>query len=426
LSFFHAWSDDVAETSTSLELPLERVDTVTCRHCFRRVTAGNWPLLATVPCPHCSRPLNVYGKLGPFLVQALLSRSPICWVFEGVEPNINQPVVLQVWRHDTAEGDNLKQLISHFKHLARAPHPNLMKVLSLGQTKEVLYVVMESVGPQRLKTFTETAQPLEEEQALRIALGIAQGLGAAASVKALHGDLQPDHIALADSDGRAAVMNLGMDLLGQKLTAAGKVWASPLYIAPEKVRGQPHTIQSDMFSLGCILFQLLAGKPPYMAANNKELLTARLHPEPPPIEAVRSDLSAAAVAVVTRLMQTKPAHRYGDYASLEAELQSAIDSGGQDAPIVFADAPTPERFIPGGAGALRRDGARAVVRDRRTPMNLVLGLLVLAALVGVVIFIINHADGFKPPPPVQVIKKKIPRPPDVPDSKPDAADDDAK
>ncbi len=391
----------MSDEPVQLDIPLERVPVIVCRHCGKRVSTGTWPLLSTVPCPYCAKPLTVSGQLGPFLVSAIVARGAVAWVFRAVEPTIHQQVILQVCKPHADDADLLKSFVAQARALAKSKHPNLARVLSLGQSHQMTYLVIGAVEGDSLRSLIENRQMLTEQQALGLATDVAQGLQEAASLGATHGDLQADNIVIQPT-GVAVVMNFGLDLLGKKLTESGKVWGSPQYIAPEKLKGQSAGIQSDMYSLGCLLYHVLTAHAPFSGATSREIATARLKSPAPDIRLSRDDLSEGTAAIIARLLERRPADRYADYNELLAELRDAASA--IDYELDGAEAPVRSRSgsvdfepddLPPMAARLSAP-ARSMRRKHAGNGTLVAAIAMLLCVIGITALIVKYANDNAP------------------------------
>ena len=312
-------------STATLNLKVDRVDQATCPKCMRLIEVAGRPPLSDTTCPHCHTAFNVPGQLGQYRLLRVLSRGPRAWVFEAEDVTLGRNVGLQLLLHDPDAKDVLRDFVAQARRLAQLDHPNIVKLLTMGQKKGQAFLVMHLVHGYPLKQWINSADPIDEETAVALAADITRGLQAAWEVGVVHGDLNADNVLINDK-GEAQLVDIGLGLLAAKEAAAGKVWASPLYIAPEKIRSGKSCVASDLYSLGALLYHTLAQRPPFQGPDVKQTLLARLKIAPIDLQQLRPDLSPTLIGIVNRLMALDPEDRYPDYELLLADLEDDLET----------------------------------------------------------------------------------------------------
>src|SRR5271157_3902169 len=229
------------------------------------------------------------------------------------------------------------QFIKRFRQEARAAyllrHPNIVEVADLDQDEDgSLFIAMEYVaGPSLRAVLHQAPHGLPVARALHIARGLAAGLAAAHARGAIHRDIKPENILLgAQHDGgeQAKVLDFGIAAMTEGITNLSHthgVLLTPEYAAPEQWRGTPAAEldgRTDLYALGCVLYEMLAGRPPYHAENAEGWMYQHLQGTPPPLELLRPELAwehPGMEAIVMRLLAREREHRFSSaVAALEA------------------------------------------------------------------------------------------------------------
>lgn len=264
-----------------------------------------------------------------------LGRGGMATVWRAHDLRLERPVALKCLTAPLAEDpEYLVRFFAEAQQVARLSHPNVVRVLDFGQGEECPYLVMEYLPGGSLVELTES--PVEPERAIALISGAARGAGAAHSAGMVHRDLKPGNILLTE-DGTPKVADFGIAVTGaqERLTATGTAIGSPHYVSPEHASGRPVGPQSDVYSLGIVLYQLLAGRRPFESDNLMALAIAHVEEEPEPPSTHNPELSAEIDAAVMRCLSKDPDERFAD----GAEMAAALDSLGADGATAALVAP---------------------------------------------------------------------------------------
>jgi serine/threonine-protein kinase len=254
--------------------------------------------------------------IGPYQVVSFIARGGMGDVYRATDARLGRDVAVKLLA-ETKTGD--PQRVARFMHEARVTasldHPNIVRVFDVGRTAARAYLVAELLQGETLRQRIERgALPIEE--VVRIALEIAAGLGAAHAAGLVHRDLKPDNVFLTYA-GTTKLLDFGIAKLAQDehvrdgfSTLTGVVLGTAGYLAPEQIRGMVIDARADLFALGAVLFEMIAGARAFAREHIVETLHAILHDAPPDLRIIRPETPAALVAVVERLLQTAPEARF--------------------------------------------------------------------------------------------------------------------
>jgi tRNA A-37 threonylcarbamoyl transferase component Bud32 len=208
---------------------------------------------------------------------------------------------------------------------ARLSHPGLVPIFDAGVDQGTAYIVMEVVRGRTVHQVLVDDGPLPVARAVGIAADVCAVLEVAHRAGIVHRDIKPGNIALSD-DGRTRVFDFGIAHTSGSagLTAIATVIGTAAYLSPEQAAGQPADPRSDLYSVGCVLEEMLTGSPPFAAETPVALLHQHIHEEPRPPSTRRPEVSAALDAVVLHLLAKDPAHRPESAAEARRELLAAV------------------------------------------------------------------------------------------------------
>jgi serine/threonine-protein kinase len=260
---------------------------------------------------------------GRYRLLGLLGRGGVGEVWRAEDLQLGRPVAIKLLRR--LEGDALSSL-ERFKReaqaTARLSHPNVVATYDIGSTDDRAYLVMELVrGGDLAQLLRNHGLPPAEEVA-DLAIQAARGLDAAHAAGIVHRDVKPANLLLS-SDGTLKITDFGIArMLGTENTGGltGPVLlGTAAYLSPEQVRGEPATPASDRYALGCVLYELLAGRTPFTGEAH-EVLDGHVRSEPVPVLAYRPDAGAGLANLVMHLLAKDPAVRPATAAEAEACL----------------------------------------------------------------------------------------------------------
>lgn len=249
--------------------------------------------------------------LGPYVIEAVLGEGAMGVVYRAAPSGGGDTVALKVLRPELS-GDPLYE--RRFVHEARAAsvlrHKHLVSVLDAGEADGHRYLAVAYVGGPSLADRVEADGPLPLEELLRVVAEVGAGLDALHGAGLVHRDVKPDNILL-DESGTAALTDFGLAKgpAYTVLTKAGQAVGTLDYMAPELIRGASATAASDLYSLGCVVFECIAGVPPFSGKSLFAVGSAHVSEEPPDPLSGRPDLPPALSWAVLQALAKEPEDR---------------------------------------------------------------------------------------------------------------------
>ena len=247
---------------------------------------------------------------GRYLLQEVLGRGGMATVWRGRDLRLQRAVAVKVLDLGViVEASVWERLAREARTLARLAHPNIVGVHDFDVQDDTAYLVMELVqGPSLAVLLAQGKLPVG--QAVRIAVGICDALAAAHDAGILHRDVKPGNLLIV-ADGGVKVCDFG--LARPPVTAAmpdaATVDGTCEYLAPERVNGQPGDARGDLYALGCVVYAMLAGAPPFTGSDPAGVLRRHVHELPRPLGEVREDIPAGLDGLVVELLAKNPADR---------------------------------------------------------------------------------------------------------------------
>jgi serine/threonine-protein kinase len=241
------------------------------------------------------------------------------------------------------EMSHRQDLVTRFFNEARAAtavkHPGIVEIYDFGYAADgSAYIVMEFLQGESLASRLQRRGPLPEARAAALGRQVAGGLGAAHAKGIVHRDLKPDNIFIVpDADvaegERPKILDFGIAKLaseqsaGQSMTRTGMVMGTPAYMAPEQCKGAGQVdARSDLYALGCILFEMVCGRPPFVAEGAGEVMALHIF-SPPPSPRMFAPVSAALEQIIVRVLAKDPDQRFRSAEEMAAALQAVQPSG---------------------------------------------------------------------------------------------------
>ncbi len=296
-------------------------------------------------------------------------------VFRARDNQLDRRVAIKIL-HERYAGDPeyLARFRTEARSVARLSHPNIVTVIDRGDDDGRQYIVFEHVDGENLKELVRRSGRLPVRRAIELALQVADGLAFAHQEGLVHRDVKPQNVLLS-REGEVKVTDFGIARsleVEHGVTQTGTVLGTGEYLAPEQASGKPISPATDVYSLGVVLWEMLAGEVPFSGENFVAVALRHVNEPVPSLREIRPDVSPRLAAAVERALAKDPAHRFPSMAALAKELRACLAEeeappAPEDAALTLITAPAPAR-----ARATRRRS-----RGRRT-----LGYALLALVAG--------------------------------------------
>jgi serine/threonine-protein kinase len=319
---------------------------------------------------------------GRYELKELVGHGGMSSVYKAHDSLLERNVALKIL-HEQYSAD--EEFVERFKREARSvaqlQHPNIVTVIDRGEEEGRQYIVFEYIDGENLKELVVRKGRLDVNEALEIALEVARGLAFAHDHGLVHRDVKPQNVLL-NGDGRAKVTDFGiartLDVDG--MTSAGTVLGTSNYIAPEQASGQPVDAHTDVYALGAVLYEMLAGDVPFTGESFVAVAMKHVNQPPPNLLDVRSSVPLRVAAAVDQALEKDPEQRFPTMDAFAAELDACLaelERGNSDATMV----------IP----ALRRRRRKSV---SRLPVGITLAaVLAIAAIVAGLLTLARGDEG---------------------------------
>jgi len=235
--------------------------------------------------------LRLGETLGPYRLESVLGEGAVGVVFAAVADD-DTVVALKVLKRVLSDNDVYRQrFVREARVASEVRHRHLVPILDLGEARGHQYLAAAHVDGGSLAELIETGGPLSLDQALQLAAEVASALDALHANGIVHRDVKPSNVML-DREGRAAVTDFGLAKgpAYTVLTRPGQVMGTPDYIAPELIRGESSGPPADVYALACVVYECLAGGPPYGDKRLFEIGSAHLDEPPPDLSVARPDV----------------------------------------------------------------------------------------------------------------------------------------
>lgn len=248
-------------------------------------------------------------------------------VYEARDLYLNRNVAVKIINLDTNKIDNLSQerFLQEIRAVSRIRHPNVILVYDIFIDQKNWCLVLELLKGKTLKEYLSNLGVLSINETLNIIQKILLGVNACHQAGIVHRDLKPDNILLTDN-GAIKVLDFGIAMIdGHEVKKhAHQVVGTMKYIAPEVVKFEPATIQSDIYSLGIILYELLLGKPPFMHKNPQLLANKHIKEPMPLIRDYNPTIPQSLENIIIRATNKNPAERYQSIQEMSEDLATCL------------------------------------------------------------------------------------------------------
>ena len=325
-------------------------------------------------------------------------------VYRAFDPTLERWVAIKLMHRDiSTDPDQLERFRREARAVASLSHPHIVTVIDAGEDEGAPYIVFEYVDGETLKERIRSVGRLPVPEAVAYAIEIGRALSCAHSHRLVHRDVKPQNV-LIDPDGRAKVTDFGIarSLEAQGLTATGRVLGTTDYVSPEQALGHQVTEQSDIYSLGIVLYEMLTGETPFSADTQVAVAMKHVKDPLPDVQRRRPEVSAALAAIVERSTAKETGNRYRTVDEMVHDLEQVLAIEAARAGETSGEATAVLQALPGDTADY------APARLRRPRRTLILAALAIGLIAGGIAYlatrtekgpgnaVIPHAGGLTP------------------------------
>jgi tRNA A-37 threonylcarbamoyl transferase component Bud32 len=263
---------------------------------------------------------------GRYRLDAQIGAGGMSTVYRAFDQTLERRVAIKLMHREIAsDSDQLERFRREARAVAQLSHPHIVGVIDAGEDESRPYIVFEYVEGETLKERIRRMGRLPMEEAIAYAIEITRALGCAHARHIVHRDVKPQNV-LIDEEGSAKVTDFGIarTLDQEGLTADGRVLGTTDYVSPEQALGHDVNGQSDIYSLGVVLFEMLTGDVPFHGENQVAVAMKHVREDMPDLQSRRPEASATLASVLDRMTDKDLARRYPDTDTLEADLEEAL------------------------------------------------------------------------------------------------------
>lgn len=267
------------------------------------------------------------GRIAEYEVVGIIGRGGMGVVFKAFDPRLNRFVAIKMLLpHLASFGAARKRFAREGQAAAAVVNDYVLPIYAVAEWRGVPYLVCQYSRGTTLQMRVQSEGPLELEEILRLGMQTARGLAAAHAQGLVHRDVKPSNILLDGSVERALLTDFGLARAvdDASITRTGMIAGTPQYMSPEQARGGSVDARSDLFSLGCVLYFLCTGHPPFRADNSYAILRLITDEEPRSIREINPGIPDWLCSVVHKLMAKKPEDRYASASEVADQLEACL------------------------------------------------------------------------------------------------------
>ena len=263
---------------------------------------------------------------GRYRLETQVGSGGMSTVHRALDEKLRRPVAVKLMHRSTAaDADHLERFRREARSVASLSDPHLVGVIDAGEDQGLPYIVLEYVDGETLKDRIRRNGRLDVSEAIAYSIEISRGLTAVHRAGIVHRDVKPQNVLL-DTEGRAKVTDFGiarsMDEDG--LTADGRVIGTTDYVSPEQALGESVGKESDIYSLGVVLFEMLTGEVPFSAESPVAVAMCHVRDPMPDVRSMRPEVSATVAAILDKATAKEPSARYSSFETLGSDLEGAL------------------------------------------------------------------------------------------------------
>jgi tRNA A-37 threonylcarbamoyl transferase component Bud32 len=329
---------------------------------------------------------------GRYRLEARIGAGGMSTVYRATDETLERQVAVKLMNREVAtDSDQLERFRREARAVAQLSHPHVVGVIDAAEDEGRPYIVLEYVEGETLKERIRRLGRLPIAEAVAYAIEITRALGAAHARHIIHRDVKPQNVLL-DEEGSAKVTDFGIarTLDEEGLTADGRVLGTTDYVSPEQALGQHVTGQSDLYSVGVVLYEMLTGEVPFKGENQVAVAMKHVREQIPDVQTKRPEISAALAAVIETATAKRQDDRYANDAELISDLEDVLAIETARAGSATGEVTSVLRTLPSGTRS------RIPYRLRHPAVAIILLMVIVAGLAAAAVFLArrtHHGTG---------------------------------
>ena len=266
-------------------------------------------------------------RIGKYEVECVIGEGSMGVVYRAVDPLINRRVAIKVMTDAVAQDAALRgRFLREAQTAGSLQHPNVVTIYDFGEVEDHLFIAMEYVEGNDLADLLLKDVSIPIIEALDLVIGVLNGLAYAHKRGIIHRDIKPANIRV-DTEGKARLMDFGVaHLASSEMTSTGMLLGTPAYMAPEQITGGSVTAETDIFSVGAVLYELLARRRPFTGDTLQSLMYSILNKSPESLEAIVPKMPLGLHDIVMRALNKEASQRYHSAMAMANDLAAIRDS----------------------------------------------------------------------------------------------------
>ncbi|MEP6731211.1 MAG: serine/threonine-protein kinase, partial [bacterium] len=268
---------------------------------------------------------------GRYVLKREIGRGGAATVYLAHDVRHERLVAIKVLHHELSHALGAQRFLREIKLTASLQHPHILPIHDSGEVHDLLFYVMPYVEGDSMRQRLTADSRLSVEEAVRIGREVAGALAYAHERGVVHRDIKPENILF--SGGHAILADFGIaraiNRAHEKITQQGTITGTPAYMSPEQARDRAFDGRSDVYSLACVLYEAMAGVPPFVGETPQQLLTQRISRRAPLLREYRHDVPAPIEAVIAKALSISPDDRFDDARAFSAAMSAAIGNSGE-------------------------------------------------------------------------------------------------
>ncbi len=274
---------------------------------------------------------RIGGEVASYRLESVISRGGMAVVYLAEDMRLGRKVALKILAVELAEDDRFRErFLRESRVAASIDHPNVIPIFDAGESDSLLYIAMRHVEDPDLRQLLRAEAPLDIERCVAIAIQVAGALGAAHKHDLVHRDVKPANVLLIHRSSPRAADHAYLSDFGiakhassvSGLTATGQLVGTLSYVSPEQIEDRPVDGRTDIYSLGCVLFECLTGRPAFKKEADVAVLMAHINEEAPAVTTWRTGCPADLSEVVAKMLEKDPGDRYQTCDELLEDLRA--------------------------------------------------------------------------------------------------------